>query len=171
LSVEEWALIASVVFTGLFSGLYAMLNLIFHKVMGAMDGPEFARFLGRFLPVARKAPFNYIVVIGMVVAPAVALIATDDAGSTPFVLTAIGLALTLGGNAAVSNRIAEPNYDRMLVGSRSHAGGLAGGAALLLQAQLDPRHFHLDRVRAIPHRSRGSPLSTESTRCQKKSRN
>ena len=38
----------------------------------------------------------------------------DDAGSTPFVLTAIGLALTLGGNAAVSNRIAEPNYDRML---------------------------------------------------------
>ena len=45
-SLEEWALIASVIFTGLFSGLYAMLNLIFHKVMGAMDGPEFARFLG-----------------------------------------------------------------------------------------------------------------------------
>lgn len=120
LSVEEWALIASVVFTGLFSGLYAMLNLIFHKVMGAMDGPEFARFVGRFLPVARKAPFNYIVVIGMVVAPAVALIATDDAGSTPFVLTAIGLALTLGGNAAVSNRIAEPNYDRMLSWDPDH---------------------------------------------------
>jgi hypothetical protein len=114
MSLEEWALVASVVFTGLFSGLYGMLNLIFHQVMGAMDGPEFARFLRRFLTVARKSPFNYVVVIGMIVAPAVALIAMDDAGSTPFVLTAIGLVLTLGGNAAVSNRIAEPNYDRML---------------------------------------------------------
>jgi len=120
LSVEEWALIASVVFTGLFSGLYAMLNLIFHKVMGAMDGPDFARFLARFLPVARRSPFNYIVVIGMVVAPAIALIAEDDAGSTAFVLTAIGLALTLGGNAAVSNRLAEPNYDRMLSWDPDH---------------------------------------------------
>jgi hypothetical protein len=119
-SAEEWALIASVVFTGLFSGLYGMLNTIFHRVMGAMDGPEFARFLRAFLPVARKAPFNYICVIGMVVAPAIALIAMDDAGSTPFVLTAIGLALTLGGNAVVSNRIAEPNYDRMLAWAPDH---------------------------------------------------
>jgi hypothetical protein len=120
LSVEEWALVASVVFTGLFSGLYAMLNFIFHPVMGAMDGPQFSDFLHRFLPVARKAPFNYIVVIGMVLAPAVALIATDEAGSTAFVLTAIGLVLTLGGNAAVSNRIAEPNYDRMLAWDPEH---------------------------------------------------
>jgi hypothetical protein len=113
-SVEEWALIASVVFTGLFSGLYGMLIFIFHRVMIAMDGPAFSGFLHRFLPVARKAPFNYIVVIGMIVAPAVALFALDDSGSSPFVLTAIGLALTLGGNALVSNRVAEPNYDRML---------------------------------------------------------
>ena len=56
----------------------------------------------------------------MVLAPAVALIATDAAGSTPFVLTAIGLALTLGGNAVVSNRIAEPNYDRMLAWEPDH---------------------------------------------------
>ena len=120
MSLEEWALIASVVFTGLFSGLFGMLNTIFHRVMGAMDGPEFARFLRAFLPVARKAPFNYACVIGMVVAPAIALIAMNDAGSAPFVLTAIGLALTLGGNAAVSNRIAEPNYDRMLAWDPDH---------------------------------------------------
>ena len=61
MTLEEWALIASVVFTGLFSGLYSMLNLIFHQVMGAMDGPEFARFLRRFLTVARRSPFNYVV--------------------------------------------------------------------------------------------------------------
>jgi hypothetical protein len=119
-TVEEWALVASVVFTGLFSGLYGMLNLILHRVMGEMDGPDFARFLRSFLTVARKSPFNYVVVIGMVLAPAVALIATDDAGGTPFVLTAIGLALTLGGNAVVSNRLAEPNYDRMLAWDPGH---------------------------------------------------
>jgi hypothetical protein len=119
-TVEEWALTASVVFVGLFSGLYAMLNLILHRVIGAMDGPEFARFLRRFLTVARKSPFNYVVVIGMVLAPAVALISTDNAGSTPFVLTAIGLALTFGGNAVVSNRVAEPNYDRMLAWDPDH---------------------------------------------------
>jgi hypothetical protein len=113
-TVEDWALLASVVLTGLFSGLYGMLNFILHQVMRVMDGPEFARFLRGFLAVARKSPFNYVVVIGMVLAPAVALIATDDASSTRFVLTAIGLALTLGGNAVVSNRIAEPTYDRML---------------------------------------------------------
>lgn len=114
MSVEEWALVASVVFAGLWSGLYAMLNLIFHRVMVGMDGPGFARFLRAFLPVARKAPFNYICAIGLVVAPAVALIALDEAGSTPFVLTAIGLVLTFGGGLLISNRLAEPNYDRML---------------------------------------------------------
>jgi hypothetical protein len=120
MTAAKWALVASVVFTGLFSGLYGMLNLIFHQVMTAMEGAEFARFLRRFLTVARKSPFNYVVVIGMVVAPAVALIASDDASSTAFVLTAIGLAFTLIGNAAVSNRIAEPNYDRMLAWDPDH---------------------------------------------------
>ena len=78
MSLEEWALIAGVVFAGLWSGLYCMLVLIFNRVMSAMDGPDFSRFLRAFLPVARKAPFNYICVIGLVVAPAVALIAMDD---------------------------------------------------------------------------------------------
>jgi hypothetical protein len=91
-----------------------MLNLIFHKVMGAMDGPAFSAFLHGFLPVARKAPFNYICVLGLVAAPVVALIATDDPGGTAFVLTAIALVLTFCGGLLVSNRLAEPNYDRML---------------------------------------------------------
>ena len=120
MSLEEGALIASVVFAGLWSGLYCMLNLIFHKVMGAMGGPEFSHFLHGFLPVARKAPFNYICVIGLVVAPLTALIATDDAGGAPFVLTAIGLVLTFCGGLLVSNRLAEPNYDRMLAWDPAH---------------------------------------------------
>ncbi|MCC6790663.1 MAG: hypothetical protein IT336_03205 [Thermomicrobiales bacterium] len=113
MTFEEWALVASVVFTGLFSGLYGMLNFILHRVMRAMDGPEFVRFLRRFLGVARVSPFNYVVVIGMVLAPVLALVGAE-ASSSRFALVACGLALTFGGNALVSNRLAEPNYDRML---------------------------------------------------------
>ncbi len=112
MTVGEWALVASTVFTGLWSGLFAMLNLVMHPMLGAMSGPEFARFLRAFLPTARHAPFNYVAVIGMVVAPTVALVA--GLGSTALVLTAIGLALTVAGPLLVSNRLAEPNYDVML---------------------------------------------------------
>jgi hypothetical protein len=39
------------------------------------------------LPVARQAPVNYVVVVGMIVA----LVTLDDSGSAAFLLTAIGL--------------------------------------------------------------------------------
>jgi hypothetical protein len=110
-TVGEWALIASVVFAGLWSGLLAMLTLVLHPMMAAMDGPAFARFLRGFLPTARKAPFNYICVIGLVIAPVVALF---DLDGTPLILDVIGLALTVAGPLLVSNRLSEPNYDVML---------------------------------------------------------
>jgi hypothetical protein len=113
MTVGEWALVASVVFAGLWSGLLAMLTMVMHPMLQAMDGRDFARFLRAFLPPARHAPFNYVEVIGMVIAPAVALFALDT-GSTAFALTAIGLALTILGPLLVSNRLAEPNYDVML---------------------------------------------------------
>ena len=114
MTVEEWALIASVVFSGLWSGLLAMLTLVLHPMLARMDGPAFARFQRAFLPAARRAPFNYVAVIGMVVAPVATLLALEDAGEAPFVLTAIGLLLTIGGPLLVSNRLSEPNYDVML---------------------------------------------------------
>ena len=115
MTIEEWALVASVVFTGLWSGLFAMLNLVMHPMLAAMNGRDFARFLRAFLPTARHAPFNYVAVIGMVVAPTVALVGLgDDPSSTPFVLTAIGLASTIAGPLLVSNRLAEPHDDVML---------------------------------------------------------
>lgn len=112
-----------------------MLNLIFHRVMSGMDGPGFARFLRAFLPVAPKAPFNYLCVIGLVVAPVVALFALDDADSTPFVLRAVGLLLTFGGGLLVSNRLAEPNYDRMLAWDPDH----------MPQGWLATRHYYFTR--------------------------
>jgi hypothetical protein len=112
---ETWALVACVVFSGLWSGLLAMLTLIMHPMLAAMDGRDFAGFLRTFLPVARRAWFNYACVWGMLLAPVAALIALgDDPGSASFVLAAVGLVLTIAGPLLVSNRLAEPNYDVML---------------------------------------------------------
>ena len=114
MSPDDWALVACVVFTGLWSGELAMLTLVMHRMLAAMNSGDFARFLRAFLPPARRAPFNCAMVIGMVVSLIVALIALGVSAGAPFVLTAIGLGLTVGGPLLVSNRLAERNYDFML---------------------------------------------------------
>ena len=112
---EEGALAAAVVFSGLWSGLLGMLTLVMHRMLAAMDGRDFERFLRAFLPVGRKAWFNYVCAIGMAIAPIVALVTLwDDKGSAPFVLTAVGLALVIVGVYVVSNVWKEPHYDVML---------------------------------------------------------
>jgi len=112
---EQSALAAAVVFAGLWSGLLGMLTLVMHKMLAAMNGGEFERFLRAFLPVGRKAWFNYVCAVGMGIAPIVALVFLwDDRGSAPFVLTAIGLALVVVGVYVVSNAWKEPLYDVML---------------------------------------------------------
>ena len=115
MSGEEWALAAGVVFAGLWSGLLGMLTLVMHRMLGALDGPGFLGFMRSFLPVGRKAWFNYVCAIGMAVAPIVALVSLrDDASSVPVVLTAIGLAIVIVGVYIVSNVWKEPLYDVML---------------------------------------------------------
>jgi hypothetical protein len=92
-----------------------MLTLVMDPMLAAMNGAAFERFLRAFLPVARKAWFNYICAIGMAVAPMVALVSLrDDASAGPFVLTAIGLAIVIVGVYVVSNVWKEPLYDVML---------------------------------------------------------
>jgi hypothetical protein len=113
MGIDEWAVLAAVVFTGLWSGLFCMLNLVIHPMLRAMDDAGFSEFMHGFLPTARGAPFNYVAVIGMVVSPVVALIAMDSSESA-FPLTAIGLAVTVAGPLLASNRLAEPNYDVIL---------------------------------------------------------
>ena len=112
---EEWTLGAAVVFAGLWSGLLGMLTLVMHPMLAAMDGRDFERFLEAFLPVGRKAWFNYLSAIGMAVAPIVGLVTLwDDPSSAAFILCAIGLALVIVGVYVVSNVWKEPHYDVML---------------------------------------------------------
>jgi len=107
----------AVVASGLWSGLLLTLTTILHPIYAACDGPGFARELGLFLPVARRSPTNYLLVIGVVVAPVVALVGLGaDPTGAPFVLTAVGLALTVAGPVLVSRFLAEPNYDVILGG-------------------------------------------------------
>jgi hypothetical protein len=115
MSGEEWALTAAVFFAGLWSGLLGMLALVMHRMLAAMDGREFENFLRSFLPVGRKAWFNYVCALGMAVAPIIALVLMwDDRGTTAFVLTAIGLGIVIIGVYVVSNVWKEPLYDVML---------------------------------------------------------
>jgi hypothetical protein len=106
----------SVVCAGLWSGLLLTLTTILHPIYAAQDAGGFAAELQRFLTVARRSPTNYLLVTGLVVAPVIALLGlrADPAGA-PFVLTAIGLGLTVAGPLLVSNRLAEPNY-RVILG-------------------------------------------------------
>ena len=105
----------SVVCAGLWSGLLLTLTTILHPLYTARDGAGFATDLGRFLPVARRSPTNYALVIGLVVAPVLALVGLrDDPAGAPFVLTALGLVLTVAGPLLVSRLLSEPTYDVIL---------------------------------------------------------
>ena len=98
MTIEEWALVAAVAFSGPWSGLLAMLTTILHPMMAAMDGRAFRIFMEAFLRFARKAWFNYVCSIGMGLAPIVALVTLWwDWSSASFVLTAIGLGSVIVG--------------------------------------------------------------------------
>jgi hypothetical protein len=102
----------SVVCAGLWSGLLLTLTTMLHPIYASADGRGFAIQLHRFLPVARTAPMNYLLVLGLVAAPVAALIGLRGSlTGAPFVLTAVGLALTITGPLLISSRLAEPNYN------------------------------------------------------------
>jgi hypothetical protein len=92
-----------------------MLTTIMHPMLAAMSGREFHGFMEAFLKFARKSWFNYAWSLGMGIGPIVAIVLLwGDAGSTSFVLTAIGLAIVLVGVYVVANVWKEPHYDVML---------------------------------------------------------
>jgi hypothetical protein len=112
---EEWVLGATVFFTGLAAGFLGALCTIIRPMQAAMSGPEFRNFMGAFLPVAKHGAglaFNLAWSGGMFLGPIVALVLLwNDPGSTPFVLTAIGLGIVFIGVILVSNLWKTPHYN------------------------------------------------------------
>jgi hypothetical protein len=53
---EEWALAASVVFSGLWSGLVGMLTLVMHPMLAAMDGRDFGSTGSKPRRPGRRSP-------------------------------------------------------------------------------------------------------------------
>jgi hypothetical protein len=101
----------SVVTTALWSGLLLTLTTILHPMFAPRSATGFTQDMRRFLPIARRSPTNYVLVVALVVSPVVALVGLwSEAGSAPFVLTAAGLAATIIGPLVMSSRMAEPNY-------------------------------------------------------------
>ena len=86
------------VLAGLWSGLLLTLTTILHPMFRALDGPAFALEMRRFLPAARRSPTNWIIVIGLMLAPIGALVALRS-GATTYTLTALGLRDLCGGTA------------------------------------------------------------------------
>ena len=113
--IAEIGLFLALVCAGLWSGLLLTLTTILHPMYAARDGHGFAEDLGRFLPIARRSPTNYVLVTGLLVGPATALVGLrDDPTGAPFLLTTLGFALTIIGPLLLSRFAAEPNYDVIL---------------------------------------------------------
>lgn len=114
MGADLWLALA-VVSAGLWSGLLLTVTTILHPMFGGQDDAGFVADLRRFLPIARRSPTNYLLVIALVLAPAGALWAMwDERATLPFALTLAGLILTASGALAVSRFLAEPNYDVIL---------------------------------------------------------
>jgi len=98
---EEWALAASVFFSGLAAGFLGALCTIIRPMQAAMDGRTFRNFMEEFLRYADHGlgqvynlAWAFVPVPGAVVA---LVLLWDDPGSTSFILTAIGLGVMLVG--------------------------------------------------------------------------
>jgi hypothetical protein len=118
LAGAEWALAASAFFAGLASGLLGMLSTIMRPMLAAMNGRDFRNFMEAFLRYADNGwgkVFNYAWSAGMTIGPVVALVLLrDHPGSTPLVLTAIGLGIVIVGVLIVSNVWKTPTYNVIL---------------------------------------------------------
>jgi hypothetical protein len=117
-TAEEWALVTSVFFSGLASGLLGMLSAIMRPMLQAMNGRDFRNFMEAFLRYAGRSwgkVFNFAWSLGMTIGPIVVLVLLrDDPGSTAFVLTAIGLGIVIVGVLVVSNAWKTPTYNVIL---------------------------------------------------------
>ena len=118
MTFEEFALAASVFFSGLAAGFLGGLCVVIRPIQAAMEGREFRSFMEVFLRYAGHSwgqVFNFAWSLGMFLGPIVALVALwDDPGSTSFVLTAVGLGIVFVGVILLSNVWKTPTYNVIL---------------------------------------------------------
>jgi uncharacterized membrane protein len=134
------ALALGVFTSGLFSGLLAAVLFLLQKLLKGLSGAEFTVVMQRFLPMARKAPVNQVLVLASMVAPAVALVlGWGQLGRTRFLLILVATLLFTVGTFAVSRYVAEPLYDVILAWN-----GRAPPADWLVVRE---RYFRVNRVR------------------------
>lgn len=108
-------LCTTIVAAGLWSGLLLTITTILHPMFATQDRDGLRTDLGRFLPIARRSPTNYVLVVALMVAPIVALVSLwESTLDAPVVLTGIGALLTWTGAFGISRFAAEPNYDVIL---------------------------------------------------------
>ena len=115
---EEWALAASAFFSGL--AACSSGDVEHDPASDARgDGRPGLPGVHGSVPSVRGAllgkGFNYVWAAGMTLGPAAALVLlADDPGSTSFILTAIALAIVIGGVLVVSNVWKTPTYNLIL---------------------------------------------------------
>lgn len=108
----------TIVFTALWSGLLLTVTTILHPMFASQDATGLRHDLGRFLPIARRSPTNYILVVGLIVTPVMAIASLWEARyDSTFLLVSLGFILTFVGAFVLSRFAAEPNYDVVLDGS------------------------------------------------------
>lgn len=108
-------LCVTIVAAGLWSGLLLTITTILHPMFSSRDSSGLRSDLGRFLPIARRSPTNYVLVVALVVAPIAALVALwDSTIDASIALMGMGAVLTLTGAFGLSRFVAEPNYDVLL---------------------------------------------------------
>jgi hypothetical protein len=117
-TAEEWALAATVFFTGLSAGFLGALCTIMRPMQAAMDGRGFRNFMEAFLRYAGSGwgkwynlAWAFVPVVGSIVA---LVLLWDDPSSASFILTAIGLGIVLVGIWLVSNVWKTPTYNLIL---------------------------------------------------------
>jgi hypothetical protein len=104
-----------VVTSGLFSGLLVAVLALLQQILKGLSGREFTVVMQRFLPLARRAPVNYTLVLTSVVAPLTALLlGIGPIGSPRFVLTLAGMLVFLLNPLLTSTFAAEPLYNVIL---------------------------------------------------------
>jgi hypothetical protein len=105
----------SVIAAGLFTGLLVAVVALLQQTLKPLSASEFTVVMRHFLPLARKSPVNYALVLTPMLAPLIVLVLTwNQAASSLFSLTLAGWLAFLFGPFLTSLLGAEPLYDVIL---------------------------------------------------------